>query len=293
MFGLLWLVRLLENRIVRLLTRRSEHGTVEDQENRAHTLVGVFRSASTLAIYGGGILMVLAEVGINIVPLMGGAAVLGLAVAFGAQNLIRDYFYGFMIIFENQYTVNDVVKIGDVSGQVERITLRVTVLRGLDGTVHFVPNGEITRVSNLTHGWSRAVLDIGIAYKEDADKVMEIMMELGRELRRDPDFRGMIMEMPEMLGVDQLGDSAVVVKMLMKTRPLKQWAVKREMLRRIKRKFDELGIEIPFPQRTIYHRHENGIHPEGGDGSTDILHDYPDRDRADRTPREVGTGAKS
>ncbi len=283
MFALLWVVRLLELRIVRLLTRRSEHGTVEDQENRARTLVGVFRSATTVAIYAGGILMLLSEVGINIVPLMGGAAVLGLAVAFGAQNLIRDYFYGFMIILENQYTVNDVVKIGDASGQVERITLRVTVLRGLDGTVHFVPNGEITRVSNLTHGWSRALLDIGVAYKEDADRVMEVMMEIGRELRRDPDFRGMIMEMPEMLGVDALGDSAVVVRMLMKTRPLKQWAVKREMLRRIKRRFDELGIEIPFPHRTVFHRWE-----DGGDGSNGHSDDAL---RAVAQGREVGAGS--
>jgi len=256
LFLLLWAVRLAEGRIVRLLTGRADHGSLEDRENRAKTLVGVFHSVTTLVIYAGGALMILTEVGVNIVPLMGGAAVVGLAVAFGAQNLIRDYFYGFMILLENQYTVNDVVKIGDLSGQVERITLRLTVLRGLDGTAHFIPNGQITSVSNLTHGWSRALFDVGIAYKEDVDQVMAILMDLGRELRRDPMFAGLILDDPEMLGVDSFADSAVVIKFLIKTRPLKQWTVKREMLRRIKRRFDEHGIEIPFPHRTVYHRQE-------------------------------------
>ncbi|MCG3129106.1 MAG: Chromosome partition protein Smc [Phycisphaerae bacterium] len=258
MFGLLWLSRLVEGRVVQLMAGRGGQGSTEDRENRARTLVGVIHSAATIGIYAGGGLMILTEVGVNIVPLMGGAAVLGLAVAFGAQNLIRDYFYGFMILLENQYTINDVVKIGDVAGQVERITLRVTVLRGLDGTVHFVPNGEITRVSNMTHEWSRALFEIPVAYKVDVDRVMHELMELAKELRRDPEFRGLILEMPEMLGVDEFADSAVVIKFLIKTRPLKQWTVKRELLRRIKRRFDELGIEIPFPQRTIHHRYEDG-----------------------------------
>lgn len=258
MFLVLWLARRGENQIVKLLVGRSDRGSIEDRENRATTLVGVFHSAATLAVFVGGGLMIFTELGVNIVPLMGGAAVVGLAVAFGAQNLIRDYFYGFMILLENQYTVNDVVKVGDVSGQVEKITLRVTVLRGLDGTVHFVPNGEITRVSNMTHGWSRALFDIPVAYKEDVDRVMEELVELAKELRRDQDYRSLILEMPEMLGVDEFGDSAVVIKFFIKTRPLKQWTVKRELLRRIKKRFDEIGIEIPFPHRTVFHRYENG-----------------------------------
>lgn len=253
---LLWACRLLENRIIGFLSSRSSHGSYEDQENRVRTLVGVFRSAAVVAITTGGTLMLLSELSVNIVPLMGGAAVIGLAVAFGAQNLIRDYFYGFMILLENQYAINDVVKLGDISGQVENITLRITVLRGLDGTVHFVPNGQITQVSNMTHDWSRALFEVRVAYKSDVDQVMQILVELGKELRRDPNFRGMILEMPEMLGVDEFTDSAMVIKFFIKTRPLKQWAVKREMLRRIKLKFDELGIEIPFPQRTVHHRVE-------------------------------------
>lgn len=252
-----WLARLLERRITEWIAHHGKaRGTAED-ENRAQTLVGVFHNAIRVVVILGGSFMVLAEVGVNIVPLMGGAAVLGLAAAFGGQNLLRDYFTGFMILLENQYAVNDVVRIGEVAGLVERITLRLTVLRDLDGNVHFIPNGHIVTVTNMTQGWSRALFDIGVAYKEDVDRVMELLVELGKELRRDQGFRHMILEQPEMLGVDQFGDSAVVIKFFIKTRPLMQWTVKREMLRRIKYKFDELGIEIPFPHRTLYHRHES------------------------------------
>ncbi len=253
---LLWLSKVLEHRLVRLLVRHGTSGSSEDRENRARTLVGVVRNGTTVLLIAGASLSIIAEFGINIYPLVGAAGVVGLAVAFGAQNLIRDYFTGFMILMENQYTVNDVVKIGDIAGQVERITLRMTVLRDLHGTVHFVPHGQINLVSNLTHGWSRALFDIGIAYKEDVDRVMKVLMDLGKEIRRDPVYRDLILDEPEMLGVDSFGDSAVVIRFLIKTRPLKQWAVKRELNRRIKKKFDEMKIEIPFPQRTVYHRYE-------------------------------------
>jgi moderate conductance mechanosensitive channel len=260
-------VLLSGRRIVRLMTRGSRvHGRV-GEEDRADTLVGVFRNTASLLILGGGTLMLLDEVGIPIVPLMGGAAVFGLAVAFGAQNLIKDYFSGFMVLMEDQYAVKDVVRIGNIEGQVERITLRITVVRDLSGVVHFVPHGTITTVSNMTHGWSRAAFDIGVAYKEDADRVMAVLIDLGRELRRDPAYASVILDDPEMLGVDSFGDSAVVIKFLIRTRPLKQWLVKREMLRRIKRRFDDLGIEIPFPHRTIYHRHEKG--ESGWEGQDD------------------------
>jgi len=127
--------------------------------------------------------------------------------------------------------------------------------------VHFVPNGQITTVSNLTHGWSRVVLDIGVAYKEDVDRVMQVITDVGKELRYDPNFRHLILEDLEMLGVDAFTDSAVIVKAIVKTRPLQQWTVKRAMMRRLKNRFDELGIEIPFPHRTIFHRHEGGPLP--------------------------------
>jgi small-conductance mechanosensitive channel len=257
---------LLSHRLARVLSRRlvvlvaqttGKRGTHQDRENRAHTLVGVFSSAASLVILGGGSLMLLEEMGIPIVPLMGGAAVFGLAVAFGAQNLIKDYFSGFMVLLEDQYGINDVVRIGTISGLVEHISLRTTVLRDLEGVVHFIPHGTITTVSNLTHGWSRALFDVGVAYKEDADRVMQLLLDLGHELCKDPTFGPLILEGPEMLGVDDLADSSVVIKFFLKTLPLQQWTVKREMLRRIKKRFDELGIEIPFPHQTIYHRFEN------------------------------------
>jgi len=191
------------------------------------------------------------EAGIAVAPLMGGAAVLGLAVAFGAQNLIRDYFYGFVILLENQYKINDVLKIGEVSGQVERITLRMTVLRDLEGCVHFIPNGKIDCVSNMTHGWSRAVFDIGISHKEDPDRVMNTLMDLACELRQESAFSRLIIDDPEMLGVDQLDSNGLTIKFVIKTRPLKQWAVKRELQRRIKRRFTELGIDLAMPQQFV------------------------------------------
>jgi moderate conductance mechanosensitive channel len=234
--ALYWFTRVLSSRLVRLMVSRSGHGTEPERESRAQTLVGVFRSAATLVIAAGGVLMALEEVGIPVVPLLGGAAVLGLAVAFGAQNLIRDFFYGFMILLENQYKLHDVVKIGDHAGQVEQITLRLTALRDLEGNCHFIPNGEVKSVVNMTHGWSRALFDLGVA------QVMEVVRELAAEMRRDGKFGPSILADLEMLGVDALADSTVVLKFFLKTRPLKQWDIKREFLRRIKKRFDELGI---------------------------------------------------
>ncbi len=252
------LIKLLAFRIVAFLTRHESDGRRKERENRANTLVGVFHNTGVIALYVGAVLMALDVTGIPVAPLLGGAAVIGLAVAFAAQNLIKDYFYGFMILMEDQYGVNDVVTIGGVTGFVERITLRITVIRDMDA-VHFVPHGQIATVSNLTHKWSRAVFNINVSYKEDVDRVMDVLVDLGRRMRLDPEFGKFILEDPEMLGVDSLGESAVVIKFFLKTKPLKQWAVKREMHRRIKKTFDALGIEIPFPHRTVYHRTEQGM----------------------------------
>jgi len=251
-FILLWLSKIFEHRLVTLLARHGITGSREDRENRARTLIGVFRNATTVLVVAGAVLTIVAEFGVNIVPLVGAAGVVGLAFAFGAQNLIRDYFSGFMILMENQYVVNDVVKIGEIAGQVERITLRITVLRDIKGTVHFVPHGQISTVSNLTHGWSRVFCEVSVAYKEDVDHVMKVLLDLAGEMRRDSQFRDLILDEPEMLGVNAFDDSAVKICFVVKTRPLKRWVVKRELNRRIKKKFDELGIEIPFPHRTVF-----------------------------------------
>ena len=253
-----WLVVVFSGRIVSLIMKSRKRSSEREAENRAFTLSGVFRHLCSVMIIGGGTIMLLDTVGIPIGPLMGGAAVLGLAIAFGAQNLIRDYFSGFMVLMEDQYGVNDIIRIGDTAGRVERLSLRTTVLRDVEGVVHFVPHGTIKTVSNLTHGWSRAFFEIGIAYKENVDAVMKILIELGTELRQDPKYAGYILDDPEMLGVDSFDSSAVVLKFFIKTRPLQQWVVKRELLRRIKNRFDELGVEIPFPHRTVYHRYSEG-----------------------------------
>lgn len=262
-------VRQFSRQFVRLAARNSRRGSESDRENRLNTLIGVFRYAAGLVIFGSGVVSLLDVAGVPVGTIVGGAAVIGLAVAFGAQNLIRDYFTGFIMLLEDQYSVNDVIRIGDRAGLVEHISLRMTVLRDLEGVRHFIPHGGITSVSNLTHTWSRALFDVYVAYKENVDIVMGELVQLGRDLRADPTFGKDILEDPEMLGVDAFGDSGVLIKFLMKTRPLQQWPVKREMLRRIKNRFDELGIEIPFPHRTVYHRLDQG------ESAGQLLHGFP------------------
>ena len=254
-----WLSRILAMRIVAAVIRRGSRGTEAEREGRAETLRRVFQSTASSAIAIVGILAILDQAGLNIGVLLGGAAVIGAAVAFGSQNLIKDYFSGFMILAENQYSVGHVVRIGATAGVVEDITLRMTALRDEEGVVHFIPHSQVTTVSNLTYGWSRAVFRIGVGYGEDVDRVMKVLKELAQEMTHDEAFKDDLVGEPEMQGVDALGDSAVTVKFLIKTRPLRQWAVKREMLRRIKMKFDELGIEIPYPQQVIHTRRPNDL----------------------------------
>jgi small conductance mechanosensitive channel len=261
MILLLHLAKVFSHRIIQFMAGASGRGTTAERENRAKTLVGVFQNAASVSILIGGTLIILDEMGAKISVLLGGVAVFGLAVAFGAQNLIKDYFYGFVMLLENQYMLNDVVKIGDLTGQVERITLRMTVLRDANGIVHFIPNGQINCVSNETHGWSRAVFEIGVAYKENIDQCIVVLTELAQQLRRDNNFGPMIIEDASVPAVDQLADSSVVLKFFIKTRPNQQGAVRRELLRRIKNRFDDLGIELPYPQRTIYHRYEGANAP--------------------------------
>ncbi|MEQ1824793.1 MAG: mechanosensitive ion channel domain-containing protein [Pirellula sp.] len=252
MFLLNRLASFFANRSVRLVSSGTGRGSTIERENRAKTLVGVFQNAATVAIFIGGSLTILEEVGANITVLMGGVAVIGLAVAFGAQNLIKDYFYGFVMLLENQYMLNDSVRIGGVSGQVERITLRMTVLRDSNGVVHFIPNGTINSVSNETHGWSRAVCEISISHREELDRVVGVLREISRELKSDPHFGPLMLEAPTEPAIESLGDSAVHLKVAAKTLPSKQGAVKQEWLKRIKNRFTELGIDPPVQQRIVH-----------------------------------------
>jgi len=223
-----------------------------ERQKRADTLTSIINKTSWIFFGIIALFMILREFNINITPLLTGAGVAGLAIAFGAQSLIKDFFYGFFILAEDQFRVGDVVKLENHKGVVEKITMRTTRLRSLDGHVHIVPNGEIKIVENMTHGWSRAVVDIDVAYKEDLDKVMTIIEAVAEDLQKDKKFKESIVEKPNVLGVQKLGDSGITIRLVVKTRPLKQWDVKRELRKRIKKVFDMAGIEIPFPQMVVH-----------------------------------------
>ena len=228
--------------------------TMDDRESvkRAETLGRVLRYVAAVVVSLLAGLLVLGEIGISLAPILGAAGVVGLAVGFGAQSLVKDYFTGFFILLENQICEGDVVKLGDHAGFVEVVTLRLVQLRDYDGYVHFVPNGSITSVINMSRGFAQAVMDIGVAYRENTYAVVKVMREVGSELRADPVFAARILDDLDVAGVESLADSAVVIRCRFKCAPLEQWAVRREYLRRLKLAFDRAGIEIPFPQTTLH-----------------------------------------
>jgi len=238
---------------IQIIERMKKYGRADmEVEKRAATLSGILRKTVVISIWLLALVMALKESGFDIGPLLAGAGVLGLAVGFGAQHLVRDLFAGLFILLENQVRVNDVAIINGTGGLVEQINLRTIVLRGLDGTVHIFPNGAINTLSNMTHEFSYYLFNIGVAYKEDTDHVVEVLKQVADELMQEEKYKPLILAPLEVLGVDQFGDSAVVIKARFKTVPVQQWTVGREMNRRIKKKFDEVGIEIPFPHRSIY-----------------------------------------
>jgi moderate conductance mechanosensitive channel len=222
------------------------------QLQRADTLTHVMRDVIRIAILFIGSMMILAEVGVDLKPLLAAAGIGGLAIGFGAQSLVKDMISGFFILLEDSVRVGDVVEIAGVGGLVEEVKLRTITLRDLSGNVHVVPTGVIDKVKNMTKLYSYYLFDVAVAYREDVDEVMTLLKAIGEELRQDAGFREDILEPLEMLGVDQFADSAVIIKCRIKTKPIQQWRVGREMNRRIKKSFDAKGIEIPFPHRTIY-----------------------------------------
>ncbi len=238
----------------RLLERSQEEGKPTDDEGakRTETLFRLIRQAVLVAVSVIVGLIVLREIGMDITPILAGAGILGLAVGFGAQNLVRDIISGFFFLLENQVRVGDVAVVNGTGGLVEKVNFRTLVLRDLSGVVHIFPNGTVTTLSNMTNEWSAYVFDIGVAYKENTDRVIEVLQEVGRELRADPELGPLILEDLEIFGVDKFADSAVVIKGRIKTRPIRQWVVGREYLRRVKQAFDRHHIEIPFPHRTMY-----------------------------------------
>jgi small-conductance mechanosensitive channel len=248
-----WVLIAVLQRGIRTLRERIA-SRMDDRESakRAETLGRVFRYLASVVVSLIAIMLVLAELGVSVAPILGAAGVVGLAVGFGAQSLVKDFFTGFFILLENQIRQGDVVKLGDHAGMVEVVTLRYVQLRDYDGNVHYVPNGHISTVINMTRGFSNAVMDIGVAYRENVDEVMAVMRAVAAELREDPDFQPKIMAELEIAGVESLADSAVVIRCRFRTLPLEQWGVKREYLRRVKAAFDEHGIEIPYPHMTVY-----------------------------------------
>jgi len=221
-------------------------------QKRAQTLVGIINHVMTLVILIVAAMTILRELGINIGPILAAAGIVGLAVGFGAQSLVKDVISGFFILLDDQLRVGDVVEIAGKNGLVEKVTLRVTVLRDLAGNVHYVPNGSIGVVTNMTKEYSRYVFDVGVAYRENVDEVIEVIKSIDEELRNDPEYKSDIKEPIEILGLDQFADSAVVIRARTTTLPSKQWRIGREFNRRLKKRFDELDIEIPFPHVTLY-----------------------------------------
>jgi small-conductance mechanosensitive channel len=254
-FVLLKVVKILISRLKPvMLERMKSGGTIEaiELEKRVETMTHILTSAIRLAIWIITVMLLLRKVGIDIAPLIAGAGIVGLAIGFGAQEMVRDMISGFFMLLENQVRTGDVAIVNGTGGLVEKAGLRTIVLRDLSGVVHVFQNGKVSSLSNMTKEWSAIVFDIGVAYKEDTDRVVETMKRVAEEMRADEEYAQKILEPMEVFGVDEFGDSAVVVKARLKTPPIMQWVVGREYRRRLKKAFDAEKIEIPFPHQTIY-----------------------------------------
>lgn len=245
-------VRMLRRAVTRLQSKVSDQTSPIRSLQRTQTLAKVASSAGIVVIWTVVVFYGLSELGYNLAPLLAGVGVIGLAVGFGAQNLVRDVVSGFFVLLEDQYGVGDIIDINqEVSGKVEQLTLRVTGLRAIDGTMHFVANGEITIVSNRSKDWARAVVDVGVAYKEEPDRVREVLEQVAVESKNDPVIGRDMYAVPDILGVEMLGEYEVIWRMLADTKPGKQWQVARDLRERVKVAFDAAGIEIPFPHRVM------------------------------------------
>jgi len=251
--ALAWLLMRISRKLIRMFRDyMSAHSASAEDTRRIETLARVFRYISTVVISLVAGMLALSELGISIAPILGAAGVVGLAVGFGAQSLIKDFFNGFFLLLENQIRQGDVVEIVGKTGAVEDVTLRYVRLRDFEGSVHYVPNGLITTVTNKSRGYAYAMVDVSIAYRESIDEACEVMREVAVKLREAEGFAEKILEDIDIAGVQDWGDSAVVIRCRFKTVALEQWGVRREYLRRLKDAFDARGIEIPYPHLTVY-----------------------------------------
>ena len=242
-------IQLTASRLSSLMTRKKMD--IESRK-RADTLGSVIQNLLYLILFSVALVSILGQLGVEIGPILAAVGVVGLAVGFGAQNLVKDMINGFFILLEDQIRVGDVVQIAGKGGLVEKVNLKMTILRDLEGNVHFINNGQIDIVTNMTKGYSRYVFDIGVAYREDVDEVIGIIKSVDAGLREEPEFKEDILEPMEILGLDKFDNSAIIIKARTKTRPIQQWRVAREFNRRLKLAFDEHNIEIPFPHMTVY-----------------------------------------
>jgi small conductance mechanosensitive channel len=233
---------------------------------RTETIGGVLRSVATFLVWFFATFLVLAELGIELGPLIAGAGIAGIALGFGAQNLVRDFLSGIFMLVEDQYGVGDVVDVGEATGQVEAITLRLTRLRDVEGVVWHIPNGEIRRVGNKSQQWSRALLDIGVSYGTDIPQAINVIKEVADSVWNDPEFGPLVLEEPEVWGVEQFGPNQVLIRLVLKVAPLKQWDIGRELRKRLKAAFDQAGIEIPTDRMVFLRRAEGANGAEGADG---------------------------
>ena len=232
---------------------RAEAAGASRRVQRAQTMGSLLKSIVTGVVVAVTMTMMLSELGANIGPVIASAGIIGVAIGFGAQSLVKDFLSGIFMIFEDQYGVGDVVDVGEASGTVEAVSLRVTRLRDVNGTVWYVRNGEIIRVGNMSQNWARTVLDISVSYAEDLARVRSVLQDVAHDLWEDEDFKGLVIEEPEVWGVEQLGIDGVTVRVTLKTAPMEQWAVARAMRERIKARFDHEGIEMPFMHRVVWH----------------------------------------
>lgn len=245
-------VKKLVQRSIRVSVRSGTYVSKEAEIKRENTLIRICTGVIRISLLSICVLMILSEVGLEIGPILAGAGIVGLAVGFGGQYLIRDIISGIFIIIENQYRVGDVVNFDGTGGLVEDISLRMTTIRDLDGTVHHIPHGDIKRVANLSKTYSRVNMNIGISYKSNIEHVIRVVNKVGKDLAEDPTWKESILSAPQFLRIDSFADSAIVIKILGDTQPIKQWEVSGELRKRIKVAFEHEGIEIPFPQIVIH-----------------------------------------
>lgn len=240
------------DKIVRSMVKGDKYSSPQAEKKREDTIIKIFYGTFRVMVIIISLMMIMSEIGIDIGPIIAAVGVSGLAVGFGGQYLIRDIIAGLFILLENQYRVGDVIKINDIVGTVENITLRMTILRDLDGTVHNIPNGVIKVASNMSKDFSGINLDMEVAYNSNIEQVLETVNQVGKELAKDTDWKDKVTQAPYFARINDFGDSAIKIKILGQTKPLQQWDVTGELRKRLKAAFDEKGIEIPFPQQVIH-----------------------------------------